>query len=413
MHPVVPHRYGDNSPTSPVSKVFFIFYSLIAVPVIASFAVQTVAAVLSSIAERRVELNRAAREARMLANKAKRLGEGHHDKSHSGHHPHRHGEKGSPPMSKHHRQAHDDKKHRGKESAVEDAEHTDGSDDEEGEFIAHARFVLEHWDTLEEEMSRETKRVDADADDDEADDRRHTEDDDDTSRDDGDRVRRLQDGLAKETLELACKLESQARALLIMALPRSVSSPHDSSSPLPSLSGLICSFFCPVWLSRSLSRRQRWQSANPPPRRPERPAPGCQSSRDLGQGTPQSLGLGTARHVRTHLTLSHADRSVSPVVPVCFVADFPSLPPCPLHPPNPPIRPTVVPAPPKQLNSAPSARTARPSLASSSSAPDSANWTAKIGIASYGPAPCQPEWVRVRARAKKLARPTPTWARRG
>ena len=218
MH--LPHRYGDNSPTAPVSKVFFIFYSLIAVPIIASFAVQTVAAVLSTVAERRVELNRAVRETRALAAKAKlALPNGDQSQPESEKTPSHH-QKGTSTASswtKHFRL------HRNKETFAEVADDViegDTDDDEEGEendeFKAHARFVMEHWDEYDEEIKRENGKVDDEEEEGEEEAYEDEEVDEET------RVKLKQDRLAKETLELACRLESQARALLIMALPRSV-----------------------------------------------------------------------------------------------------------------------------------------------------------------------------------------------
>ncbi|CDZ97209.1 Tandem pore domain K channel [Phaffia rhodozyma] len=54
--------FGDYSPASAAGRVFFIVYGLVAVPLVASFAVQTVATVLSSAADKRWQRSREARE---------------------------------------------------------------------------------------------------------------------------------------------------------------------------------------------------------------------------------------------------------------------------------------------------------------------------------------------------------------
>lgn len=50
--------YGDFAPTTPGSKVFWVIYALMAVPLIASFAVQAVTGLLSTFSQRRVDLIR-------------------------------------------------------------------------------------------------------------------------------------------------------------------------------------------------------------------------------------------------------------------------------------------------------------------------------------------------------------------
>ena len=206
--------YGDLTPTSPPTRVFFILYGLVAVPVIASFAVQTVAAVLSSVALRRKEINRAAREAKMLAAKAN-----HHRAEHDTertHHPR--------PLSKHpHRRRHRLKRAQALDPPVGDDESADqvssseedSDDDREREFEAHARFVIDHWDTLEDGTEDQIRQIDA---------KREQEQDDAlvVGSEDSAEHMRVKRTLVDETFELVNDLESQARALLIMALPRSV-----------------------------------------------------------------------------------------------------------------------------------------------------------------------------------------------
>lgn len=41
--------YGDFAPTSPFSRVFFVIYSMISVPIIASFALQTIQSVIGEV----------------------------------------------------------------------------------------------------------------------------------------------------------------------------------------------------------------------------------------------------------------------------------------------------------------------------------------------------------------------------
>ncbi|KII87652.1 hypothetical protein PLICRDRAFT_643132 [Plicaturopsis crispa FD-325 SS-3] len=47
--------YGDNAPSTPAGRCLFVLYALMAVPVVASFAVQTVTSIFSAIAERHLE----------------------------------------------------------------------------------------------------------------------------------------------------------------------------------------------------------------------------------------------------------------------------------------------------------------------------------------------------------------------
>jgi len=201
-------RYGTPAPTTPLAKVFFVLYSLIAVPIIASFAVQTVSAVISSVSEKRLELSRISREAR-----------DHSESKH--HHPaatENNGEGGGGEPSQAGRPSYSSSSHQELKGGAG-----------EGEFEAHARFVLEHWHNFEEEMEdiglrssqkeHDNDRAEEVAEEgDEEKEERELEEEDASVKEE--RSRNAQERLAEETLELACQLESQARALLIMALPR-------------------------------------------------------------------------------------------------------------------------------------------------------------------------------------------------
>ncbi|KAL7409388.1 hypothetical protein BDY24DRAFT_219418 [Mrakia frigida] len=182
--------YGTPAPTTPLAKVFFVLYSLIAVPVIASFAVQTVSAVITSVSEKRLELNRIARETRYAESKHK----AHENES----------QHGRPSYS----------------SSRQELKNGQG----EGEFEAHARFVLEHWHNFEEDMEGlGLKSSRQEHDEDRAEEIAEEEEEQlalESASAKEERSRNAQERLAEETLELACELESQARALLIMALPR-------------------------------------------------------------------------------------------------------------------------------------------------------------------------------------------------
>lgn len=76
--------YGDYSPNSSLGRVYFVLWSLVAVPVVASFAVQTITTLIETVGDARLAANKLARQDHMEHNKA----DEHEKEDEESFHPH-------------------------------------------------------------------------------------------------------------------------------------------------------------------------------------------------------------------------------------------------------------------------------------------------------------------------------------